>query len=246
MVIDIAAHTYDVTVTPSGGAAIALATGYAFRSEQATVSQLDHWALVHSTATGATVKDFRIVPPTMPLEIAGWAVVAEHGVAGEVTTAVADGYVEPRLSGLRRLRITFSRAVDPGTMQPGAVTIVGSQNGDLTALVQSLTLDQSETVLSVTLASPVPDADTYTVAVAGTLRDTDGQPVTGDADVAIRVLAGDADGSGAVTPADILAIRSAAGDPLAAATAPFDLDCSGAITGADLLAARRHMGAALP
>ena len=246
MVIDVEAHSYDVTVTPSGGEAIALATGYAFRSEQAAVSQLDHWALVHTTATGATVTDFQVGPPVQPLAVTGWALAADHGLTGAIITPVADGYTEPRLAGLRRLQITFSRTVDLSTVQAGAVTISGAQSGDVSGLIESLALDLTETVLTVTLGSPLPDADTYTVTVTDTLRDTDGQAVTGDGDVTIRVLAGDANGSGAVTAADILAVRSVAGEPLAADTARFDLDGSGAITGADLLAARGRLGNALP
>ena len=46
MVVNIPAHTYDVYVTPSGGSEVQIASAYAFRSEQASVTQLDHWDLV--------------------------------------------------------------------------------------------------------------------------------------------------------------------------------------------------------
>jgi len=45
MEIDIASHTYSVYVTPEGQSEVTLATDYAFRTEQGSVSSLDHWAI---------------------------------------------------------------------------------------------------------------------------------------------------------------------------------------------------------
>ena len=46
MVVNISTHTYDVYVTPSGGSEVQIASAYAFRTEQSSVAQLDHWDLV--------------------------------------------------------------------------------------------------------------------------------------------------------------------------------------------------------
>jgi len=204
----------------------------------------DRWRWL-AAPDNQTASAIDLGPP--PLEVAGWEVVADHGPAGPIATAVADGDTEPRAAGLRTLRITFSRAVDPGTVHAGAVAITGAAGGDVSNLIDSLTLDLTDTVLTVGLSSPVPDADTYTLAVTDVVRAVvGGDAVSGDVDVMVRVLAGDVDASGAVTPADLLAVRGAAGQAVAAGTARFDVDSSGGVTGGDLLAVRARLGNALP
>jgi hypothetical protein len=51
LAVDPAAKRYSVFVRPPGGAEVALASRYAFRSEQASVSRLDTWGLVSSVGT---------------------------------------------------------------------------------------------------------------------------------------------------------------------------------------------------
>ncbi|HTZ73232.1 MAG TPA: choice-of-anchor D domain-containing protein, partial [Candidatus Aquilonibacter sp.] len=51
MVINPAAHTYTVYVTPPGGSQTTIATNYAFRSEQASTSSLNNWALLSDVGT---------------------------------------------------------------------------------------------------------------------------------------------------------------------------------------------------
>jgi hypothetical protein len=60
MVIDVSAHTYSIYVTPPGGSELTVGTNYAFRTEQAGVTQLDNWnADVNATPGGSiTVSNF--------------------------------------------------------------------------------------------------------------------------------------------------------------------------------------------
>jgi hypothetical protein len=60
LVINVTAHTYSAYVTPAGGTEIAIGTNYAFRTEQAAVTQLDTWnADVNATPGGSmTVSNF--------------------------------------------------------------------------------------------------------------------------------------------------------------------------------------------
>ncbi|HRX62832.1 MAG TPA: hypothetical protein P5260_16690, partial [Candidatus Competibacter sp.] len=51
LIIDVANHKYSAYVTPEGGSEQALATDYAFRTEQATVSKLTNWGLWASTGS---------------------------------------------------------------------------------------------------------------------------------------------------------------------------------------------------
>jgi len=63
MVVNIPAHTYSIYVTPAGGTEQTVGTDFAFRSDQSTVTNLDHWGVV-MTASGAagtnTVCNFRL------------------------------------------------------------------------------------------------------------------------------------------------------------------------------------------
>ncbi|MCI0541873.1 MAG: DUF4082 domain-containing protein, partial [Verrucomicrobiales bacterium] len=65
MVINIPAHTYSIYVTPAGGIEQTVGTDFAFRSDQSTVMNLDHWGVV-MTASGAagtnTVCNFKVMP----------------------------------------------------------------------------------------------------------------------------------------------------------------------------------------
>jgi len=177
--------------------------------------------------------------------VAGWSVAARHGAAGTVTRPADDGYVESRRAATQ-LAVAFTGPVDPATVGPGAVTLTGQASGDLSGLIESLTLDGTGTTLTVTLSSPLPDAERCTVTVTDALHGADGHAVTGDADVVIGVLAGDVDASGTVSPADVLGVRAAVGQAVSGASAAFDVDLSGTITGADMAAVRARLDRSLP
>ena len=175
-----------------------------------------------------------------------WAIVASHGPLGELASTVGDGYTEPRLAGLRKLRITFTETIDAATAVAGAVSLTGTSSGDVSALVESLTLDAGGHVLTVTLSASPPDGDVFTVAITDVLRTTGGGTVAGDRRLTVRLLAGDIDGSGVVSVGDILAVRAAAGLPLTPQNASVDIDGSGQVSGADLLQVRSRLGRRVP
>lgn len=60
LTVDIPAHTYSVWVTPAGRSEIALATDYAFRSEQANITSLENWATI--AAFGTMEVELAVVP----------------------------------------------------------------------------------------------------------------------------------------------------------------------------------------
>jgi hypothetical protein len=60
MTVNISQHTYSVSVTPPGKSAILLASNYAFRSEQATVTSLANRAEYGSTAATAKITNFTV------------------------------------------------------------------------------------------------------------------------------------------------------------------------------------------
>jgi parallel beta-helix repeat protein len=54
LTINPSSHTYSVVVTPSGASAITLAANYPFRSEQATLSTLNNWAIFEDPGTAGS------------------------------------------------------------------------------------------------------------------------------------------------------------------------------------------------
>jgi hypothetical protein len=63
MAVNIPAHTYSTYVTPAGGTELTVGANYAFRTEQNTVTHLDHWGVIVDTATATgtnTVCNFQI------------------------------------------------------------------------------------------------------------------------------------------------------------------------------------------
>ncbi|MBN2582107.1 MAG: chitobiase/beta-hexosaminidase C-terminal domain-containing protein [Planctomycetes bacterium] len=176
--------------------------------------------------------------------IVSWLAVGHHG-GQTVTTTVADNYVEPRIEGLRTLRIEFNKAVDPGTVTSAAIAVTGETSGDLSNHVNAVTTS-AVNVVEVAFDPPLPDGEWVTVAVTSALHDTGGVPYEGDLDIRLGTLAGDVDGSGAVTAADMLTLRSKAGETLSGSTVRYDVDGSGEVSTGDMRAARGRLGGQLP
>jgi hypothetical protein len=56
LVINVSAHTYSIFVTPAGGSELTVGTGFNFRTEQNTVTSLDHWGALVNTTPGGTLQ----------------------------------------------------------------------------------------------------------------------------------------------------------------------------------------------
>src|SRR6185437_1360481 len=69
IVVDVPSHTYAAYVTPAGGAEQTIGTGFAFRTEQSTVTALANWALTAITGTH-TVCNFSLSGVTPPTPVA--------------------------------------------------------------------------------------------------------------------------------------------------------------------------------
>src|SRR5439155_718963 len=69
LVVDVPRHTYAAYVTPAGGTAATIGTGYPFRTEQAAVSSLAN-STVYSDAGTHTVCNFAITGTTPPVSVA--------------------------------------------------------------------------------------------------------------------------------------------------------------------------------
>ena len=198
---------------------------------------------------GDGVRDVPLWPPSVVVpepEILSWKIVTDHGPAGEVETEIGAGYIDSRADGVGKLQLTFNRALDPATVNGSALSIVGQSGGDVSSMIQTISLASGNTVLIVELSGPLPDADRYTLTLGGAVQALGGDEIIGDKSVDLAVLAGDADGSAAVDQADMMAIRNNAGQAVTAGTVGYDVDLSGAVTMADMAALRRLLGNTLP
>ncbi len=200
----------------------------------------------HEGATYALVRavpdrgEILVTPGGEACTVLDWRSVAMHGLAGQVELPIGDGFVEPRHSGPQWIKVRFSRAVDPATLTAGAVTIAGAAAGDLAAIIGDTSLDQTNTLLTIGLSSPLPSGDVITISIGNGLLDAQGGAIGGSKNCSFKIVPGDVDGSGTVTDADILAVRAMVGQAVTAATARYDCNKSGVITGADMTTVRRN------
>lgn len=190
---------------------------------------------------GDPLTTFTLLP-----DVTGWQIVSDHGPAGTIATDLSDGYIEPRSQGIRKLTCLLSAAANPATLSAATVTVMGQRTGSQAGLIQSLTLDASGTLLTIQLLPALPNADRYTVTLTPEVKDTAGNRYTGRTSLLVSALIGDANASGTVTATDMLAVRSAFGQAVTAATARFDLSGSGSISADDVLVVRTGAGLALP
>ncbi len=56
LAINLTAHTYSIFVTPAGGSEITVGSNFAFRTEQNTVTSLDHWGSLVNATPGGTLQ----------------------------------------------------------------------------------------------------------------------------------------------------------------------------------------------
>jgi protocatechuate 3,4-dioxygenase beta subunit len=185
-------------------------------------------------------------PHTSPPEITGWTSLATHGTAGEIGLDMADDAVEPRSSGLSRIRITFTEALDPATVSPAAISVIGVKSGDVSGLVQSTTLGQAGDVVTVVLAAPA-DVDRYTFAVSTALKClAGGVPLAGDRDRVMVALKGDANRQRVVDVGDVTAVQVNVGKAVTLSTARCDLNRDGRINVSDVAVVGVNQGHRVP
>ena len=179
-----------------------------------------------------------------PPQVSAWYSVVTHG-GSEIAAQITEDLIDSRVAAISKLQINFSGILNAATVNNSSVAITGDTSGDLSGQISNVSLVDGYKIV-VTLSSALPDGERFTLTVNASVTDSAGQPVTGDRDIRLAVLAGDVDGSGAVTAADLAAIRGQTGQTVDATSSRWDVDRSGAITAADMRAALQHMGNALP
>jgi hypothetical protein len=167
-----------------------------------------------------------------------------HGRAGAVDLplplAGARPAVEPRIGGPTTLRFTFSEPVrlDRNEDQDG---VLDADDFALrNAQFVSATFETGGAALMLVI-KPLHPGRVVTVSLLR-LIDADGTRLAGDNDVSVVGLFGDADRNGAVTPADLLAVRRKLGGRVRTPDLWLDLDLNGVVNAIDLAHAKRRQG----
>jgi hypothetical protein len=124
MAIDVSAHTYSIFVTPPGGSEITVGANYAFRTEQAGVTQLDNWnADVAATPGGSvTVSNFTVTPAISPVAAPTFSPGAGTYTSAQsvtISTTTAGASIRYTTDGSTPTSTT-------GTVYSGAITVSGT------------------------------------------------------------------------------------------------------------------------
>ncbi len=219
--------------------------GFVIREENGSESTEDGARQFHSrehaeiTARPSLTLTFVDQPP--PVSIESVATMADHGPAGELGLTVnltasslpgdsALVTTESREDGITKLVIDCDGDVSlPATPEDAVESIIGVNNGDVTANVVSVTAVAD--VMTINLTA-LPDEDTYTVTLAGSV-------IAGDRDFLIRSLQGEVDNGGsssqAVNALDLSAVRlNFTADVTVGDNAKYDIISDGAINALDL------------
>src|SRR5438445_242596 len=118
--IDIPSHTYDIYVTPAGAPEQLLGRGFAFRTEQATVSVLNNLGL-YAAAGSATVSNLTIATSTPPAPVAA-VTVSPATTSGQVGATVQLAAVTKDSDG----NTLTGRSVTWASNAPGMATVSAS------------------------------------------------------------------------------------------------------------------------
>ncbi len=186
-------------------------------------------------------------PPT----ITAWYSAGDHarGVGEALLEIPDDGsFCEPRSSGISRLIVQFSEALDPVSFAADRVLVGGldSNNApvDLSAVVVSTSMRDGDTVGVIEFDSALPDFARYTVLLYK-LTDTAGNTLTGDRDRTMTALEGDVSGDSRVNASDLSRVRSERTsliDPNDPAQVRADVTSDGRINATDLSRVRARRG----
>jgi len=156
-----------------------------------------------------------------------------HGAAGEIDLDLpldaAAAAVECRRRGPTRVLLTFSEAIeaDDGTLDETEIDLSAGE-------LEAAAIDGH--VMTIEM-SGVPDETCLAITLAG-LVDLTGNPLVGDNDVHVLVLAGDTNGDGFTNLTDMAQVKAMDGSALDDSTGRFDLNFDGAINLTDMSLAK--------
>src|SRR5438034_297202 len=187
VVVDVSSHTYSAYVTPAGGAEQTIGTGFAFRTEQSTVTALANWALTAITGTH-TVCNFAITGSQPPAPVATVTLTPGSATVNEgqtlqlaATLKDANGNV---LTG-RSITWSSSNGSAATVNATGLVTGVLAGSATITATSEGQSGTSAITVVHMPVASVTVTPASGTVSAGSSLqltatpKDANGNPLVG-------------------------------------------------------------------
>ena len=182
-----------------------------------------------------------ITEPGNPPALASGLSRRAHGSRGNfdinLPLAPAATGVECRSSGPTKIILTFSKPIVAADNAPDA-TEVSLSAGTLGAV----TIADNQMTINL---SGVPNRTCLTIGLGTTITDLTGRCLAGTKSLRIRVLAGDTNGTGSVSVADVNQTRSRSGQSVNATNFRSDTNCSGSISVADVNQVRSRSGNAV-
>src|SRR5213596_302811 len=187
VVVDVSSHTYSAYVTPAGGAEQTIGTGFAFRTEQSTVTALANWALTAITGTH-TVCNFAITGSQPPAPVAtvtltpGSATVNE-GQTLQLTATLKDANGNTLVG--RSITWSSSNTSAASMNGTGLVTGVTAGSATITATSEGKSGSSAITVVHMPVASVTVTPASGTVSAGSSLpltatpKDANGNPLVG-------------------------------------------------------------------
>lgn len=164
--INLAAHTYSVTVTPSGGSAVAIATNYPFRSTQASVTSVANFGAITSDA-GATAQVCNltagtVAPPPPPPPAVGS--VAISPTSAMINTGATQQFVGTVTCSVAGCATTVSWKTSGGSISSAGLLTAPATAGTVTVTATS-TMDATKAANStVTVVAPPPPPTGLTIS----------------------------------------------------------------------------------
>src|SRR5213593_917304 len=187
VVVDVSSHTYSAYVTPAGGAEQTIGTGFAFRTEQSTVTALANWALTAITGTH-TVCNFAITGSQPPAPVATVTLTPASATVNEgqtlqLTATLKDANGNTLVG--RSITWSNSNPSAAGVNGTGLVTGVTAGSATITATSEGKNGTSAITVVHMPVASVTVTPASGTVPAGSSLpltatpKDANGNPLVG-------------------------------------------------------------------
>ncbi len=185
---------------------------------------------------------------------------ARHGAEGRINIPLAlagQPTSDPRRT-VQEVIAVFLTPVQPkdGSLDPDDVVITSVGGSPIPPYTVAFTDEDGPAIgaggvsgkeLTIIFSEPLPNEERYRFDFQERFVDLDGDSLTGDSDFELRVLQGDANGSGIVTGTDISFVRGRINQAVSFGdTSRADVNLTGTLTGTDISYVRSRIGDSAP
>jgi hypothetical protein len=180
-----------------------------------------------------------VVPPAGPSLVSAVS-RRTHGAVGDFDIPLplepASAGIECRLNGPLQIVLTFSDNIKAADNAPD-----GTEVSVAPATLVSVGISGSEMTINLNNA---PNGSCLAVVLSG-ITSLSGVPLSGDSDVHVRCLAGDANGDGQVASGDITQVKAVSGQLTSASNFRRDANADGIVASGDITIVKARSGNAV-